>query len=223
MQWPGAAIGKEREIARVVAAHDRDFLDAGGHLCHDDRDDALGHALLVEADLRGEPLDCRRGWRRVEADLTAERTVRAEPAQYEIGVGDGRLRSAAAIAGWARNRTGGARAHRDRPAGIERGDRAGAGADAVDLDLLQFQRVGADPPLAEDREATLLDQAGVGRGAAHVVGDQIVVAGGLPDPHRTDDPGGRARQHRIDRRVRDPRDRPGPTVRNHYADVMAIA
>ena len=58
---PGAAEGDQREVARVVAALDRDLADRRGHARDGDLDDALGERLHAEpADAPGERRHGRR-------------------------------------------------------------------------------------------------------------------------------------------------------------------
>ena len=223
MQRSGAAVGEEREVARVVAAHDRDLLDARRHLGDDEGDDPLRHRLRLDADAAAEPLDGRFCEPRIELDLAAEQTLGAEPAEDDIGVRHRGLASAAAVAGGPGCRTRRLRADRDHPPGVEPGDRAGTRADAVDLDLLQLEREGADAPLGRHGEGAVAHEAGIRRGPAHVVGDEVAVARGAADEMRADDAGGRAREHRADRPLDHARDRPGAAVRGHDVDRPGVA
>src|SRR5947209_1593061 len=70
----------------------------------------------------------------IEGQFAAELAVGAEPAEHEIGVGDGWLRAAAAVAGRARHRLGAFRSDAQRAALVDPGDRSAAGADRVDVD-----------------------------------------------------------------------------------------
>ncbi len=62
----------------------------------------------------------------------------------QVGVGDGRLRAAMAVAGRAGPGAGAARPHGQAPAGVDRGDGAAAGADGADLDHREAHRQAVD-------------------------------------------------------------------------------
>ena len=70
----------------------------------------------------------------VERHAAAEQAARREPAEHEVGVGDGGLCAAAAVAGRARLRARALRADLHQPVAVEPGDRAAAGADRVDVE-----------------------------------------------------------------------------------------
>ena len=111
VQRTGAAIGDQREIAGIEAALGGDALDRVGHGGGGDAQDAVGGRRDVQ---------CRAAWRRassarsaavdVELHLAAEEAVGAEPAEHQIGVGDGRLGAAEAVAGRAGRGAGALRA-----------------------------------------------------------------------------------------------------------------
>ena len=104
---PGAAEGDQGEVARIVAALDRDLADRGGHAGDRDRDDALGERLDAErpvhparpapppprAPRRDRARCCRPGAGRVP--------MRPE---HHVGVGDRGLGAAEAVGGRARRR-----------------------------------------------------------------------------------------------------------------------
>ena len=78
---------------------------------------------------------------RVERHAAAEQAARREPPEHEVGVGDGRLGAAAAVAGRARLRAGALRPDLQQPVAVEPGDRAAAGADRIDVER-QASRAG---------------------------------------------------------------------------------
>ena len=173
-----AAEGDEAEIARVVAAADRDQADGIGHVRVGDLDDGVGGAHGVVAERRGDLLrDGSFGGVAVERHGAAEEPGRAEPAEDEVGVGVGRLFAAALVG--RRTRVG---AHALRPvaqaaARVDPGDAAAAGADGDDLDRGEHDRVAElDRPLVGDAHLTAVHQRDVGAGAAHVEADGVVEA-----------------------------------------------
>ena len=121
--------------------------------------------------------------------------IAAEAAEHEIGVGDGRLRAAAAVAGGTRHRLGAARADPQRAALVDPRDRAAAGADRVDVDDRDADRDAVERRLARHLRAAVEHQADVGAGAAHVDRDDV----------------GETRQRARHGRWRRPR-RPAPTA-----------
>jgi len=144
-------------------------------------------------------LDGRGGRSHVEPSRPAQEEARVEVAEHEIRVGDGGLEAAQAIAGGSWIRARAVRAHAQEPAldarpapasrtdldQIHAGDLDGQAAalahpDHVDLELIRA------------RGHATLDEGRLGGGAAHVEGDQILVAGEPADVGGEDGTGGRA-------------------------------
>ena len=104
MQRAAAAIGEQGEVARIAAALDGDALDGA---CHDDGGDGEDavrqfQQLLAAriAQRRADLFSQRPGrLRHIERHLTALETLRIEPAEQQVGVGDGRLGAATAVTG----------------------------------------------------------------------------------------------------------------------------
>ena len=91
---PGAAIGEEREVARVDAAADGDGADRVGHPRVDDVEDALRHRLGVERPRRrGDLRDRLLRQRQVQRHPPAGEVRRVDAAEHGVGVGDRRARS----------------------------------------------------------------------------------------------------------------------------------
>ena len=152
---PGAAEGHQREIARVVAALDRDHANAAHDVGVGDAQDAGGGRDHVEAERVWRMRLATRAarGRGVERHLAAEARLAAEPAEHDIGVGDGRPRAAAAVARRARHGLGAHRADAQRAALVDPGDRAAAGADGVDVDDRQAHRDVSELGFARDLRA----------------------------------------------------------------------
>ena len=100
MQRPRAAEGDEREVARIVAALDRDDAQRAQHLGVHDRDDRR-RVDLAERTLR-----------RLAIELEAARQLLGQPAEQEVRVRDGRARAAPARSRPARARRPRSRARR---------------------------------------------------------------------------------------------------------------
>ena len=76
-----------------------------------------------------------------------------EPAEHEVGIGDGRLGAAPPVAGRAGHGAGAAGPDGQRAARVEAGDRAAAGADGVHVERGQSDRVAGDDALGGRRRA----------------------------------------------------------------------
>ncbi len=124
-----AAKGDEREVAVIDAAIDGHQTNRVRHVLRRRVEDGERRLLHTEPDIAGQRLD--RAPRRlgVEADFAAEEEVGIEAAQHDIGVGDGGLGAAAAVAGRAGVGARAARPDAQQPPRVDVGDRAAAGAD----------------------------------------------------------------------------------------------
>ena len=107
----GAAGADQHEIARIIAALDRDAADAVHHVVVDDGEHAVGGLFGRHAQWVGDALKRCPGLVDAERQFAAEKTVGIEIAQHQIGVGRRRLDSALAIAG--RSRIGAGRLRPD--------------------------------------------------------------------------------------------------------------
>ena len=106
--------------------------------------------------------------------LDGEQPVRVEPAEDDVGVGDRRPGAAAAVADRPRRRARALRADAQHPRGVDRGDRAAAGADRVDVDHRHVDRHRVlELEVARDRRLAAEHEGDVARRAAHVVGDDV--------------------------------------------------
>ncbi len=200
---PGAAVGDQREIAGVVPALDRDLADRGGHPRDGDRDDPLGERLVrhrpteAPAEIGDGPL----GAPGVERDAAAEAPGGPDAAEHDVRVGDRRLGAAQSVGGRARRSSGAPRPDLKAAVHVEPRDRAAAGADAVHVELGNLDGESAEHAVGRRQRREIADQADVGRGAAHVVGDEVPHAGGGADEARLAHAAGRAREDRLDRQA----------------------
>ena len=121
----------------------------------------------------------------VELHVAAEEIVGIEQPEHQVGVGDGRLVAAAAVAGRTGIGAGALRADLEQPERVDMGDAAAAGADLDHVDRRDGDRQPAafleavaavDLEQPGDQRLAVLDQAGLGGGAAHVEGHQPVEA-----------------------------------------------
>ena len=177
MQAAGAAEGEQGELAGVLAALHRDHPQRPGHGRLGHLQHALGQPLRRQSGAGGERFHRRPAGRHVEGHAAAEEAIGEEPAEIEVGVGDGHLAPAATIADRTGIGPGALRADAQRAAGVEAGDGTAAGADGVQVDHRHPYRPAGDDRLAAggDRPRT---EADVGGGAAHVEGQDPLMAGG---------------------------------------------
>ena len=133
----------------------------------------------------------------IERHLAAEEAVGAEPAEDEIGVGDGRLGAAEAVADRAGRRARAFRADAQGVADLDAGDAAAAGADLLDVDHRHLHRqargIAADQRRAGHQHGAFIDHAGLGGGAAHVERDGVGEADRVAQRLGADDASRRAR------------------------------
>ena len=174
MHGSGAAIGKQYEIARIMAVRNRDLLDGGDHAGDGDAHDTVGKAHRLEADTPAKSLERLERKGPIKWDMPrAERRAGRQAIEREVGVSDRYLLTATAIAGRARCGSGALRSDHQGVAGIDPGDGATTGTDRIDLDLRRAIGVVGDLLLAGDRHLQRLDQADIGRRATHVAGDDV--------------------------------------------------
>ena len=181
-----AAERQQRELPRIAAAFHRHRADRPHHRRrgqpqHAERRFFDGAVQAVPPDRARSPLARHR---RSSFSAPADQPAGIEIPQHQIAVRDGRRGAAAAVTNRARIGAGALRADLRRAAGVQPADRAAAGADLGQIDRRQFQHVaGADQQPRSGHHAAadldrlgaqdlaVLDQAGLGGGAAHVEGD----------------------------------------------------
>ena len=141
--WSGAAPPKAIRVRSrsILAALDGVHARGVGHVLVDHLADAERPRASASSS-SGAPIALSMAARAGAASsgICRRRSGRIDAAEHEIGVGDGRLGAAAAVAGRARLGAGAVRADRDRPQRVDPGDRAAAGADLDHLDHGDAQR-----------------------------------------------------------------------------------
>jgi hypothetical protein len=106
MHCTGAAERQEGEICGIVPALDGDGADRAGHARDGDVQDALGELVDRQAEAFGDIAHRLPRAVALQVDAAAKPARRAEPSEWQIGIGDRWLRAAMAIAGGTRPRTG---------------------------------------------------------------------------------------------------------------------
>ncbi len=159
VQRTGTAEGEQREVARVVAALDRDDADGADHVVVDDGEDAARRLLQAQAQRPGDAgLDRRARALHVEGEGAAEQVGR-QVAEREMGVGDGRLDAAAAVADGAGHGAGALGADGQRARVRDAGDRAAAGTDRHHVDHRQADGPAADAAVGGEARLAAVDEA----------------------------------------------------------------
>ena len=137
--------------------------------------------------------------------LAAEEAVGADAAEDDVGVGDGQLGAAAPIADRARVGAGAVRTDLERADLVDPGNAAAAGADLHDVDHRHHRRmavrISADVIALGDGRLAAMHEAGLGRGAAHVEGDGVLVAEIAADLRGRNDAADRPGFHHGDRHL----------------------
>ena len=199
VQRPRAAEGDEPEVARVVAALDRHDAQRGVHVLVGDVDDRLRGGHGVDAQPLGDRRHGPLGRLDVERQAPAELGPAREPAEHDVGVGDRRLRPAASVAGGPGIGARAARADLERAGEVQVGDRAAAGAHAVDVGAAGLELVVAELRLALDGDLAVTAQRDVGRRPAHVEREDVRHAHAAREVRRAHRPAGRAGERDVDR------------------------
>ena len=133
-------------------------------------------------------------------------------------------RAAAAVGDRAGLGAGALGADLEQAGGVDAGDRAAAGADGAHVDHRHVDRHGVfELDLVGDLRRAAADQRHVGRGAAHVVGDEVGDAGAAGGVDGGHDAGGGAGHHGLRRLAGDLRGRDHAAVAGHHQDLAAVA
>ena len=106
VQAAGTAEAHERELGRVMAALLGDGADGAGHLLFGQRQHALGQRLGAEIQRLGHGGHGALRRLGVQGQIPAQAGIGRQAAEQEVGVGDGGARTAAAVAGRARQGAG---------------------------------------------------------------------------------------------------------------------
>ena len=213
-----ATVGEQDEIAGVTSLLGRDCAERPHHGGVRQLVDTPGHLERGEGERFCQQPDRSIGLLLGDGEIARGQRARWDVTEGDVGIGDGWLQPAEAVAGRPGKRTGAAWPNLETPGGIEPREAASARADLGDVDRRDANELaaapqesapgrerGADLVLLAARDAAVLDQRGLGRRPAHVERDHVPVAEPLGEPERGDDTGGGARLERED----GPRDRVG--------------
>ena len=196
VQRAGAPERHQHERARVDPPLDRQQTQCAQHLGLGDAHDAFGARRRIDLQLAREAADGERCGPAVEHQASSQRRVLEQPAQQQVGVGDGGSLTAAAVAGGSRDRARGSRPDPERTARVGPRDRAAARTDRVDVEHRQCDRPVRDPSGATFADGAVVDHAHVAGGAAHVEAQHVGLARQLRQQQRPADAARRPREHR---------------------------
>ncbi len=194
VQRARAAEGAQGEVARIVAARDRQQAHGVSHVSVGHAHDRLGGLVQLHAERLGHrAAHGVLGQLRVQRDLAA-RQRGAEPPEHHVRVGVGRDLVAVPVAGGPRIGAGRLRPVAQRPALVPPGQRPAARADGQHLDRREADRKAVlDVPVLGDARLSLVRDRHVGRRAAHVEADRVRVAAEVADESTGDRTRGNAR------------------------------
>jgi hypothetical protein len=198
VERPAAAVGDQRVVARVEAALGGDAAHRERHLHVGQPDDAGRRGRTPEPERRADLLvDGPGGARQIERHRAPEEAGGVDPAEHEIGVGDGRLGAAPRVT----DRPGiGARALRaegECAARVDPRDRSAAGTHFLDVDHRDPDGMAVHLVLVRRLHLAALDDRALGGGAAHVERDQPVRAEDAGQARTARHAGGRPGLHRV--------------------------
>jgi hypothetical protein len=209
---PGAAVGDQREVARVAPLLGRDRPQRPRHPRVRDPVDPTRRLEEGQTERLGDAAHRLLGQLRGDRDLPVGDRAGGHVAEDDVCVGDRWLDAAAPVAGRARVGARAARPDLEAASRIDPGDAAASRADLGDVDRRDSQQLtgaadqaasgghrAADLVLAATRDRAVLDQRRLGRRAAHVEGEQIADSELLPHPAGCHDARRRPRLEREDR------------------------
>ena len=163
MHGAGAAERQQRERRKIDPALGGEHAHLVGHAHVDDALDAGGGGEHVHLERIGDVgLERRARGRDVELLRAAEEIVRVEKAADEIGVGDGRPRAAAPVAGGSWIGAGALRPDIEEAAGVDPGDRAAARRDRGHVERGQVDLPAGDDAFGDFERHAAFDEGDVG-------------------------------------------------------------
>ena len=208
-----AAEGEEDEPPGVPAPLAGHGAKSAGHIGIDQQMDAVGRLNLGQAQGQGHvPGNGLPGQFPVNGEVAAQQVFRVEIAQQHVGVSDGGVPAAQAVAGRPRHRSGALRPHPDGAAAVHRGDAAAAGSHFGKVDCgyaedvpgtseqaMANADVAAHLRLRGLQNFAVFDDASLGGGAAHVQRHQVFHAQAVTQVIGSHHAGGGAGLYAVDR------------------------
>src|SRR3984893_9484775 len=175
-----AATRDEQALAWIDALIDGDVLDRADHVIARDFHYCARGVLHTQAEPGGDFPDGGRGRIGVRAHSSRQKIFGIEIPEHQRRVGDRRFSATDAVARRTRFSTRALGANAPQSARVDPGDRAAAGADALNIDRGQARNMPgehrAQPGLARERDLSVMHQAYVEAGAAGVAYDEVATA-----------------------------------------------
>ncbi len=205
MHRAAAAKGDQHELARVVTAPHRDQLQGVDHVGVSQADDAHGRLFDAHIKCVGDGPHGRLGLFDIQRDLSAQEVIGVDAPRQDVGVADGWLVTAPAVAYRSGVSPGADRTYPQRARFVEPGNRAAASANLDDVDGGHQDGIPGiitpmlDLVLGGDLGRAFLYQRGFGRRAADVQRDDVRLTDHLADEGGANDPGHWPRLDQVNR------------------------
>src|SRR5438093_1824516 len=158
MQRTSPAKGDEDKMARIIATLYRDQAHGADHVCVGNLHDAMGRLQGVESQGLATLLhDGRTAGVRVKGDFPTEKKRRVEPAEHQIGVGNGWCGAALAVTDRPGYRPGATWSHAQCPTGIDPRFTASPCPNLDQVDHRRAHRIATASPLPQRRDGLPAD------------------------------------------------------------------
>ena len=194
--WSGPAPPKATRVKSrgSWAPLHRDGADRAHHVGDHHPDRPVRGSFHLASELACDACERPRGPVAVQGHPPAEQPSTRQPAEQQVGVGDGRGGSAPTVAGRAGVRPRALRPDLEQSIPVEPGDGAAARPDRLYVDAREPDRKAGHRTLEGDVRPQVPHQRDVRAGPAHVEGDEIAGTRAAPGIDRADHPGRRPRQ-----------------------------
>ena len=194
MGWPGAPVGKQHEVAGIIATLDRHASQQIRHAAIEDLPHSPGRLDKAESERLGDVIvnGASRGFE-VELHAPAEKSLGVEHAEHEIGIGRRRLCAATPVASGTGRRAGAAGTDL-QAAAVDGRDAATAGPDRLDVDGMDADIRARDGDVRSHDWLAVGDHAGIEAGAADVRHEDVAFADPATDGKRPHHATGRPRE-----------------------------
>src|SRR4030095_1277271 len=170
------ATGHHDIFAWIDTSAQRDILDSRDHVLLNRHADQACSLCFAHAEGLSD-ISANGGHRQggVERHDPAGKSFGIEKAARQVGVGDGCLGAAPAIAGWGRPSTGTFWSHMDESARVDSGDATAPGTDSFHIDGRHAEHMAGDNAFAMHGDIPVGDNADVEARPAHVDDNDIAL------------------------------------------------
>ena len=214
VQRAGPAKGGQRIVTRINTLLDRDQPQGAEHFFIHNINDAGRSLFDRHAQTARDRPDGLLGRGEIEHHFSAQLGRCRQIAEHEIGVRDGGLSTTLAVAGRAGVGSGTMRTDPQRRGQFRYvGNRAAARPDRTHINRRRPDRHISDRDLTPKLGFAVLHQGNIGRSAAHIKRQQVLISGLTGHPDGSRDPAGGSAHQQIHRVVAGSLSRGQPTVR----------